>query len=110
MKIETPYKLFGNVSHLINTLNSASLKKLFLYFYSIYVTMACKMDTQTPYKIRQLFYGIPTSIAHWIKNPLQISSEHNHKFNCLNFLFFHYKKSVFFPSKLFKTGCSLDRF
>ena len=36
-----------------------------------------------------------TSIAHWIKNPLRRMSEHNHKYNYLNFSFFHQKKSTF---------------
>ena len=30
-----------------------------------------------------------TSTTHWIKNPLQRTSEHNHKCNYLNFSFFH---------------------
>ena len=35
------------------------------------------------------------SIAQWINNPLGRASEHNHKYNYLNFHFFHKKKFVF---------------
>ena len=55
-----------------------------------------------------------TNIAHWIKNPFRRTSEHNHKYNYLNFLFFHKKKSVFYQLQIFlfynKNGCSLIDF
>ena len=35
-------------------------------------------------------------IVHWVKNPLRKTSEHNHIYNYQNFLFFHYKKPVFY--------------
>ena len=35
-----------------------------------------------------LFTYIPVPIAHWIKDPLQRMSEHNHRYNYLNFSVF----------------------
>ena len=36
-----------------------------------------------------------TSIAHWIKNPLQRKSKHNHEINYRNFQFFFTRKNHF---------------
>ena len=66
-----------------------------------------------------VFSYINTSTVHWIKNPLRGTSEHNHRYNYLNFSVFHGKKLITFfyqlqiqflsTSNLFliKTGCSL---
>ena len=40
-----------------------------------------------------------TSIAAWIKNPFQRTTEHNHSYNYVNFSFFH--QNFYFSFKSF---------
>ena len=50
------------------------------------------------------------SITHWIKNPLRRTSEHNHRYNYLNFSVLQLKKSIFINFKPFfekkNLGCN----
>ena len=48
------------------------------------------------YKDIQLYYKILFCVAYWIKNPLRRTSEHNDRYNYLNFSFFHKKKSMLY--------------
>ena len=71
------------------------------------ITMLCSSFSVTmiPLCWEQIFIithlwipDIISSIAHWIKNLLQRTSEPDHKYNYLNFSFFYKRKFIFLPT------------